>query len=312
MKRDRSFLTTGEIGEYCHVSHLTVSNWIRAGKLAASRTPGGHSRVRREDFLRFLVQYNFPIPPEFAQEGTRILVVDDDRPLLELMAHTLREEGYQVSVAFDGYEAGLKMATLKPDLLVLDLIMPGVDGFSVCKRVKADPEARGTKIVAITGYVQEGSIAKALECGADLCLEKPFRMETLTAAVAKLLGQRRSEAAGELGAERRRSQRVAADLPVVCRSLSVGSQASGEPQRGKTINVSREGMLLALEAPFDPYALVALQMFLTGSQEPIQALGEARWVREGGGGHAHQTGIELLTIQPSDRARWVAEIYAPR
>jgi len=78
MKGDKSLLTTGEIARYCRVIHLTVANWIRAGKLSTSRTPGGHRRVPREDFLRFLRAYNFPIPPELMQEGRRILVVDDD------------------------------------------------------------------------------------------------------------------------------------------------------------------------------------------------------------------------------------------
>jgi excisionase family DNA binding protein len=192
VQREPSFLTTGEIAKCCQVGHVTVSNWIRAGKLRASRTPGGHARVQREDFVHFLVEHNFPIPDAFRREGKRILVVDDEHTLVEAIAQNLQAEGYQVSVAFDGYTAGVKMATVQPDLLVLDLIMPGVDGFSVCKRVKADPATRRTKILAMTGFVQEGNVAKALECGADLCLEKPFRVESLKTSVARLLGQRRA------------------------------------------------------------------------------------------------------------------------
>ena len=312
MEGKRRFLTTGEIARHCQVSHLTVSNWIRAGKLAASRTPGGHYRVGREDFLRFLMEYKFPIPVSFEEEGKRVLVVDDDRPLAETIVQTLHEEGYQVSVAFNGYEAGIKMATLKPDLLILDLIMPGMDGFAVCQRVKADPEVKRTKILAMTGFVQEGNVAKAVECGADLCLEKPFRMQTLKAAVAKLLGWRRHEVSLMLGMERRRSQRVPAALPVLWTSLATGGHAGGEPQQGKSIDVSREGMRLTVGTPLPPFGLVALQIFAKAGHEPIQALAEGRWAREGHGGQEQEVGVALIAMQERERSRFVEEIYAAR
>ena len=309
MERERRFLTTGEIAKHCQVSHLTVSNWIRAGKLAASRTPGGHYRVGREDFLRFLLEYKFPLPGQFEEDGRRVLVVDDDRPLAETIARTLHEEGYQVSVAFDGYEAGVKMATLKPDLLILALIIPWMDGFAVCQRVKADPEVKRTKILAMTGFVQVGNVAKAIECGADLCLEKPFRMQTLKAAAAKLLGWRRREVDLRLGMERRRSQRVPAVLPVLWTALSVGGQAEGGPQHGESLDVSREGMRLGVGAPLTPFSLVALQIFAREGQEPIQALGEARWMRERPGRQEQEAGIALIAMRDRERARLVEEIY---
>ena len=310
MERERRFLTTGEIAKHCQVSHLTVSNWIRAGKLGASRTPGGHYRVGREDFLRFLLEYKFPLPGQFEEDGRRVLVVDDDRPLAETIAQTLHEEGYQVSVAFDGYEAGVKMVTLKPDLLILDLIIPWMDGFAVCQRVKADPEVKQTKILAMTRFVQVGNVAKAVECGADLCLEKPFRMQTLKAAAAKLLGWRRHEVDLRLGMERRRSQRVPAALPVLWTALAVGGQAGRGPQHGESLDVSREGMRLAVGAPLTPFSLVALQIFAREGQEPIQALGEARWMRERPGGQEQEAGIALIAMQDRERARLVEEIYA--
>jgi len=289
-----------------------VSNWIRAGKLAASRTPGGHYRVAREDFLRFLLAYKFPIPEQLEEEGKRVLVIDDDRPLAETIAQTLQEVGYQVSVAFDGYEAGVKMATRKPDLLILDLIMPGMDGFAVCQRVKADPDGKRTKILAMTGFVQEGNVAKAIECGADLCLEKPFRMQTLTTAAAKLLGWRRQEGGLRLGQERRRSQRVPTAFPVLWTALSAGGQTGGTPQQGKSIDVSREGLRLAVGAPLTPFGLVSLQIFARAGQEPIQALGEGRWMRGRPGEKEQEAGIALIAMQDRERSRFVEEIYAAR
>jgi len=164
----------------------------------------------------------------------------------------------------------------------------------------------------MTGCVQAGNMVQARECGADLCLEKPFPMSLLKALVAELLGQRRREAGVVQGVERRRSQRVAAELPVLWTSLAGGGQAAGVPQHGRSINVSREGMCLAVGAPLQPFHLVTLQIFLTGSQEPIQALGEGRWVREGLGSHAQKAGIELIAMQDRERALLVEELYAAR
>ncbi len=309
MKREKRFLTTGEIARYCAVSHLTVTNWIRAGKLFASRTPGGHSRIRREDLLRFLIEHNFPVPQELVKEGKQILVVDDERPLAEMMAHALREEGYQVSVAFDGYEAGLKMATLEPDLLVLDLIMPGLDGFSICQRVKANSDGKRTKIIAITGFVQEDNLAKAIECGADLCLEKPFPLQTLQEMAAKLLGDTRNLPSTALGLERRRSLRVGAQFSVMCTPISGPTAAAIEPCRGKTLDVSREGLLLLFETAVEPFTLWALQISLRNDQLPVQVVGESRWVREQPEGKAYRVGIAFVGIPTQVGERWAEEIY---
>jgi len=213
-------------------------------------------------------------------------------------------------VAFDGYEAGVKMATLKPDLLILDLIVPGMDGFAVCQRVKADPEGKRTKILAMTGCVQTGYVAKAVEYGADLCLEKPFRMQTLKEAAAKLLGWQRHEPDLRQDMEQRRSRRVPAALPVLWTALPTGGQAGGGPQHGKSIDVSREGMRLVVRAPLKLFALVALQIFVKAGQEPMQALGEIRWMRERPGGQEQEAGIALIAMQDRERARLVEEIYA--
>ena len=310
MKREKRFLTTGEIAWFCAVSHLTVTNWIRAGKLCASRTPGGHRRIRREDLLRFLIEHGFPVPQELSKEGKQILVVDDERPLAELMAQALQEDGYQVSTAFDGYEAGLKMATLQPDLLVLDLIMPGLDGFSICQRVKAQPEGKRTKIIAITGFVHEGNLAKARECGADLCLTKPFQLKNLQEMVAKLLREPRNPPSTTLGLERRRSLRVPAEFGVICRPVSGATTSAIQPWRGKTLNVSREGLLLTVDACVEPFTLLAMQILLKDRQLPMQVVGESRWVREEPGGRSHHVGLAFVALQTQVGERWAAEIYS--
>jgi excisionase family DNA binding protein len=310
VKRHKRFLTTGEVAKYCAVTHLTVVNWIRAGKLMASRTPGGHNRIRREDLLQFLVEHKFPVPPELVQDGKRILVVDDERPLAEVMAQTLQEDGYQVSVAFDGYEAGLKMATLKPDLLVLDLIIPGLDGFSICQRVKANRDEHKTKIVVMTGFVQEGNVAKAFECGADLCLEKPFQLKTLRDMVARLLGDTLGMTGVAVGMERRRSLRMGVEFPVQCTSISHMDPVATLSSHGKTLNVSREGVLVALDAGLEGSGLVALQIFVKQTAKPIHLVGEVRWTRESPEAEGCFVGISFVAIPARERERLAEEIYA--
>jgi excisionase family DNA binding protein len=309
VKREKRFLTTGEIARYCAVSHLTVTNWIRAGKLFASRTPGGHSRIQREDLLRFLIEHNFPIPQELAKAGKQILVVDDEHALAEIMAQALQEDGYQVSIAFDGYEAGLKMATLRPDLLVLDLIMPGLDGFSICQRVKANADGKPTKIIAMTGFVQEGNLTKALECGADLCLAKPFQLQTLKAMVARLLGETRSLPT-PLGLERRRSLRVQAEFSIICTPVTGAASPASVPWQGTTLNVSREGLLLAIDAAVEPHTLLAMQICLKDGEFPIAVVGESRWVREDYGGVGYRIGLAFVAMQSQVAKHWVEAIYA--
>jgi len=95
-------------------------------------------------------------------------------------------------------------------------------------------------------------------------------------------------------------------------SLASGGAAAGDPERAKTIDVSREGLRLVLDAPRDPFSLVALQIFLKGGQEPIRSLGEGRWVRGGQGGQSQEAGLEFVAMQAQERERWVEEIYAGR
>ncbi len=188
VKTTKKDLTTGEVARHCQATHFTVNNWIKAGKLRAYRTPGGHHRVRPDDFLAFLTRYSLPIPDDFAPEASqRILLVDDDTNLARVLSLALGLQGYQVETAADGYDAGLKMAAFKPHLLVLDLIMPRIDGFELCTRVKTDPLTQGVKIIAMTGYVEEGNMEKALDAGADICLEKPFGIDQLLQEVLRLL-----------------------------------------------------------------------------------------------------------------------------
>jgi excisionase family DNA binding protein len=184
-------LTTSEVANYCQVTNDGVVKWIKARKLKAYSTPGGHYRIRKSDFKEFLGRYGMPVDPEFfAEEKKRILVVDDETTIIEIITQALGDAtSYQLNSARDGYEAGLKIGTFRPDLIILDVMMPQMDGIEVCKRIKANPDTETIKVLAITGHPEEGNIDKAYRNGADLCLIKPLQMDHLRREVSRLLDQ---------------------------------------------------------------------------------------------------------------------------
>ncbi len=184
-------LTTGEIAQYCHVTDRAVLKWVDEGKLKAYRTPGNHSRISVEDFLQFLKEYNMPIPSEFREVGVghKILIVDDDKEMVSAIKRVLlSHHGFTVDVAFDGFSAGQKFSEFKPDLILLDIKMPGVDGFEVCSRLRKDPASRGVKIIIVSGALDMDGMEKVMALGANDYMTKPFRNEFLLMKIERVLG----------------------------------------------------------------------------------------------------------------------------
>ena len=188
-------LTTGDVAAHCHVSYDTVKNWIRSGKLKSYTTPGKHHRIYPHDFSAFLKAYNMPPVEEDPDRQRRVLVVDDDPGLVEIMVEFLGSTGeYELATAVNGFAAGIQVMKFCPDLVLLDLMMPYIDGFEVCKQLKANPETKDIIVLVITGYTEGGNMEKALACGADYCMAKPFRMADLKAKVDGLFAERYREA----------------------------------------------------------------------------------------------------------------------
>jgi excisionase family DNA binding protein len=180
------YLTTGEVARRCQVSVGTVKNWIEAGKLEAFRTPGRHFRIRASELRRLETAFGFGAE---ADESPRILVVDDQQDVVDLVLDVLEElvHGARVEGACGGYEGLLKIGSFQPHLLVLDLRMPGLDGFEVCRRVKEAPLTKATKIVAMTGFGDDQAEQLALTCGADAFVIKRPGLTALVRAIKALL-----------------------------------------------------------------------------------------------------------------------------
>ena len=119
----------------------------------------------------------------------RILIVDDEEDVLELVRYNLEKNGYTVETAATGEEALKKVRFKKPDLMVLDLMLPGVDGLNVCKQLKSDPRTEQLPVIMLTAKGEEADIVTGLELGADDYVTKPFSPKVLVARIRRRLHQ---------------------------------------------------------------------------------------------------------------------------
>jgi two-component system OmpR family response regulator len=190
----RRFFTTSEVAKYCAVTNDGVLKWIKSGKLRAFSTPGGHYRVSSEDFREFLERYEIPIDETFfsgTQKERSVLVVDDEPNIREIVRRLLNElePGLRVEEACDGYEASIKIGSMEPDLVIMDVMMPRVDGISLCKSIRENPKTANIKVLAITAFPEQDNVKKMYDAGADLCLIKPLQFEHFRLEVVRLLNE---------------------------------------------------------------------------------------------------------------------------
>ena len=186
-------LTVFKASKYCNVSPKTIINWIESGHIEAYKTVGGHRRIKTVDLESFMRKQGIPIPEaELEEERKRILVVDDDPIIVETIVQALEEDefDYDVISASDGFEAGLQVNHFKPHLLILDIMMPDIKGYDVCKKIKTSEETKNTKIIVLSAYLDEEKFKKMKEYGADLCFSKPLPLPQLKEEVSRLLDLR--------------------------------------------------------------------------------------------------------------------------
>ena len=184
-------LTVFQASKYCNVSPKTIINWIEAGHIEAYKTVGGHRRIKMSNMEDFMRKQGIPVPEEeIISDRKRILIVDDDPIIVETIVQALEEEEYDYEIisASDGFEAGLQVNHFKPNLLILDIMMPDIKGYDVCKTIKESEETKDTKIIVLSAYLDDEKFKKMKEYGADLCFSKPLPLPQLKEEVAKLLG----------------------------------------------------------------------------------------------------------------------------
>jgi len=184
-------LTVSDASKLCGVSLKTITNWIEQGHIKAHKTVGGHRRILREDLYRFMKEHGIPLPQGEKDKGRKkILIVDDDKIIVQTLVLAFEEDehGYEVISSADGFEAGMQVEHFKPDIVILDIMMPDINGYEVCKRIKSNPETQHTKVIVLSAYLEEESFRKMKAFGADACFSKPLPLSDLKKEVAKLLG----------------------------------------------------------------------------------------------------------------------------
>ena len=183
--------TVSQAGKYCKVAPKTIINWIEAGHINAYKTVGGHRRIKKEDLDRFLEEHQMPAFEQPAEDARKkILMVDDDQIIVETIVQSLEEDehGYELISAADGFEAGIQVSHFKPDLIILDIMMPDINGYEVCKKIKSNPETKHIKIIVLSAYLDDENYKQMEEHGANACFSKPLPLPELKQQVAKLLG----------------------------------------------------------------------------------------------------------------------------
>ncbi|MDP8216033.1 MAG: response regulator [Candidatus Kaelpia imicola] len=185
---NREVFSTYQAARVCNAHHTTVINWVKEGILKAYTTPGGHRRVKKEDLIEFMQRYEIPIPDLMHRKFKQILVVDDDPEALEEYKDALSGSGFELGFAAGGFEAGMKMYRQRPNLILLDFKMPGLDGFQVCDILHRDEETQGIPIIAVTVLSSKAEIERIKDCGVKGYFSKPIDMDRLIKTIKDVLG----------------------------------------------------------------------------------------------------------------------------
>ena len=184
----KTVFTTGEAAEICKVSQQTIIRCFDSGRLKGFRVPGSRFRRIPLDALVAFRKEN-GIPVDALNNGKRrILVVDDDPEIVELFVDVLERDGrFEVKTANSGYDAGMLTQEFNPDLLILDYMLPDINGNVVCQTIRANPAFEHVKIIIVSGVVNQEEINDLLKAGADEFVKKPFNIEKLIERVGELL-----------------------------------------------------------------------------------------------------------------------------
>jgi len=234
-----------------------------------------------------------------AERPRRILVVEDEEEVQVLVARLLSSVGHEVDTASDGEEALRKLETHRPDLIVLDLIMPGVDGWEVLRRVRALTQA--PPVVILTGRGDYATFARGVREGAAAYVVKPFHFHELVATCQRVLldaGSPKREVAGERRSEPRRL--LVAEVSVLGRD--------GQPVATAALTeLSPHGARLELAVALKIGETVRLAFQVRGDA-PLQLVGEVRWRADAPRGFVHGLAFRDLA---GDARKQLMALLAP-
>lgn len=184
----KTVFTTGEAAKICKVSQQTIIRCFDNGTLKGFRVPGSRfRRIPRDQLFAFMRENG--IPTDALESGKRkVLIVDDDEELVELLCDVFERDGrFDIRRANNGFDAGMLVKEFRPDLVVLDVMLPDINGKEVCQRVRSDSSLEAVKIICISGMVEQDKIADLRASGANDFINKPFSVDKLLDRACDLL-----------------------------------------------------------------------------------------------------------------------------
>jgi excisionase family DNA binding protein len=176
LRDDSEWLTLGQAARFLGVAQSTIRKWSDNGRVPAFYTPGGHRRYRRSDLETFLDRSG---PGGKPKSGPLVLLVDDDEKVRELVRVNLEFEGYKVREAGSAEEGLSAIEEAKPDLVLLDVMMPQTDGWEMLKKIQEQYGAGAIPVVMFSGKVDEKALAQASASGVQAFVGKPFDLQQL-------------------------------------------------------------------------------------------------------------------------------------
>ena len=184
----KTVFTTGEAAKICKVSQQTIIRCFDSGQLKGFRVPGSRfRRIPRDQLFAFMKDNG--IPTDALESGKRkVLIVDDDEELVELLVDVFDRDGrFDIKTAKNGFDAGMLVKEFRPDLVVLDVMLPDINGKEVCQRVRSDSSLDDVQIICISGRVEADKVADLKLSGANDFIQKPFAVEKLIERACELL-----------------------------------------------------------------------------------------------------------------------------
>lgn len=184
----KDLYTTGEAADVCKISQQTIIRCFDAGRLEGFRVPGSKfRRIPRPSLIRFMKENNIPL--DAIESGKKkVLVVDDDTEIVDLISEILVRDGrFEIRTASSGYEAGLSTEQFRPDLILLDYMLPDINGNVVCQTIRKNPEFENIKIIIVSGVAKQDEIAQLLKSGAEDFIKKPFNIVEFTDKITIVL-----------------------------------------------------------------------------------------------------------------------------
>ncbi|HYY63978.1 MAG TPA: response regulator [Gaiellaceae bacterium] len=181
---DPEWLTLGQAAKYLGVAQSTIRKWSDNGRVPAFYTPGGHRRYRRSDLDNFLDRSG---PGGGTQQGPLVLIVDDDARVREYVRVNLEMEGYSVREAGSAEEGLAVLEEVSPDLVLLDVMMPEVDGWEMLRRLQERHGVGAIPVIMFSGKIDETAAEEASARGAQGFIGKPFDPQQLIERAKQLL-----------------------------------------------------------------------------------------------------------------------------